>query len=287
MLKFNVDSQIKNNMRDDSQLRVTGVVQVYDKKDWFFPPHSHKELVDLVLITNGEGTLHFNHGVYKTQKGDKLVFDQDVLHGEYTNPDNPLETIGISLKGVQVAQQPPNHVLPDKALPIVKTNESFLTLFHLFHLIRNECLEQKNGFEIICQDAAKAVLSIIQVLVERNEPKTTCESVTMEFPVILDVVEYLNINYNKNISLDDLAKVFHFSSYYIARKFKEETGFTINQYLTNRRMGEAEKLLIFTDMTMTEIAAEVGYENLHHFYATFKKQIGIAPGQLKEMYNRK
>ena len=284
MFKLNVESEVKHNARNDTELRVAGVVQVYNKSDWFFPPHTHKEIVDLVLLTGGEGKLQFNNHSYATEKGDLLVFDQDVLHGEYTNPENPLETIGISLKGVQVEGLEYNHVLPDKVLPIIKTNDAFFVLYHLFHYIRDECIQQKAGYELVCQDAAKAVLTIVQQLILRN--KDVYEAQKMNFPVILDVVEYLNQNYYKNLSLEDIAKIFHFSSYYIARKFKEETGFTINQYITNRRMGEAEKLLIYTDMSIAEISTEIGYENINHFYATFKKYTGIAPGKLKEVYNK-
>jgi AraC-like DNA-binding protein len=284
LLRLNVDAGITNNLRDDSELRVTGFTRVYNQDEWTFPMHIHNDIADVVLITKGEGTLLYNNQKFKTQKGDLLVFNQDLLHGEHTNPQNPLEEICISLTGVQIDGLPYNHVLPDNIMPIVKTGEFYEVIYHLFHMIEHECTKKESGYDVICRDAAKTMLTIVQQLVDRCED--VYEAKKMNFPVILEVVEYLNVNYNENISLEELARKFHFSSYYLARKFKEETGFTINQYITTRRMGEAEKLLTYTDMSIAEISFEIGYDNINHFYATFKKYTGLAPGKLKERYNR-
>ena len=99
-----------------------------------------------------------------------------------------------------------------------------------------------------------------------------------------DYSYYLDTYYYKNISLDDLSKKFYFSSYYLARKFKEETGYTINQYIINRRMGEAERMLLFEDFSIKEIAKRNGYANVQHFYSTFKKYTGCTPIEFRNFY---
>ena len=284
MLKINVKSEIFQTKRDDSLLQVTGVVQVINQSEWSFPTHAHDDILDLVFITHGEGTLLYNNQKFKTQKGDLLVFNQDVLHGEYSNPSNPLETLVVSLTGIQIEGMPYNHILPADLLPIVKTGELFHLFYYLFDFVKDECVKLSKGYEMLTQDSAKLIVSLVQQLIERNYKQKTKEEIS--FPVMLKIIEYLNINYNKNVRLEDLEEKFHFSQYYLSHKFKEETGFTINQYITNRRIGEAEKMLIYTDMSITEISQSVGYDNLSHFYTIFKKNTGVSPGKLKETYNR-
>jgi AraC-like DNA-binding protein/quercetin dioxygenase-like cupin family protein len=284
VFKINVDKEPQHNFRDDSQLRVVGVLKITGESEWAFPTHKHEDIADMVLITKGEGVLYYNNQKYTTKERDLLVFNQNVLHGEYTNPQNPLETLVINLDGVQIDGLPCNHIVPNNVLPIIKTEDRYPILFYLFDFIVNECIHKEEGYEILCQDAAKIILSIVQQLINKNYKIMSCEM--MNFPVILEVVDYLNKNYNKTITLEDIERRFHFSSYYIARKFKEEIGFTINQYITNRRMGEAQKLLIYTNMSISEVALEVGYDNLNHFYAIFKKHVGFTPGKFKEIYNR-
>ena len=283
LLKINVKGDIYHSNRDDSLLRVAGIVQVIKDSEWSFPIHSHDDILDLVLITRGEGTLLFNNAKFKTQKGDLIVFNQDVLHGEYTNPTNPLETIVVNLAGVKIGDLPDNHAIPEDLLPILKTGEYFNLLYNLFSFVKDQCIKQEQGFEMLCKDSAKLILSLVQQLTEKHKQKSDEE---LSFPIMMKIIEYLDVNYNKNMRLKELETIFHFSQYYLAHKFKEETGFTINQYITNRRIGEAEKLLIYTDKSITEIAQAVGYDNLSHFYTIFKKHTGLSPSNLKEKYNR-
>ena len=281
MLKINLNCEIKDHGRDDSQLRVVGMVQV-DQEEWEFPMHSHSDIVDIVLITHGEGVLRYKNQKIDTCKGDLLVHNQDTLHGEHSNPNNPLEELCVSLTGVQIPGLPYSHILPEDFSPVVKTAEKFHLFYYLFDSIKNECLNQEEGYEVVCQDAAKLILSMIQMQINRGCHQTVEKKA--DFPVIMEMLEYLDINYNKFIRLEDLGERFHFSPYYLARKFKEEMGLTINQYVTNRRIGEAEKLLIYSDMPITEISRHIGYDTLNHFYAIFRKHIGVAPGRLREIY---
>ncbi len=283
-MKINIENGIHHSVRDDSLLRVAGVLHVCNETDWSFPMHSHDDVLDLVLIIRGKGTLFFNNQKYPTQKGDLLVFNQDVLHGEYTDPNDPLEIIVVNLKGVQAEGLPYNHLLPLDTLPIVKTGEQFQLMYYLFQFIKDECMKQADGFALLCKDSTKLILTIVQSLLERyNHQKADDE---MSFPVIQEIIDYLNLNFNKNIRLEDLEHKFHFSQYYLSHKFKDETGLTINQYLTNRRLGEAKKQLVYTDLSITEIAQNVGYDNLSHFYTIFKKHTGVSPTKLKETYKR-
>ncbi len=94
---------------------------------------------------------------------------------------------------------------------------------------------------------------------------------------VVDVKEYLDLNFSSRITLDDLASRFYINKYYLTRVFKEQCGQSITAYLQNVRITHAKQLLRFTDKTVEEIGLECGLGQLHYFSRVFKGIEGVAP----------
>ena len=94
--------------------------------------------------------------------------------------------------------------------------------------------------------------------------------------------EYINENYGKDISLDDVSREVDISPYYFSKVFKEETGANFIEYLTNVRMERAKELLKGSELSMKEICANVGYSDPNYFSRTFKRNVGVTPTEYKE-----
>lgn len=88
---------------------------------------------------------------------------------------------------------------------------------------------------------------------------------------------YIDENYNRELTLDDVSRVVNISSYYFSKVFKDETGENFIDYLTRLRIDQAKKLLLNTDKSMKEIAKEVGYSDPNYFSRNFKKYTGKTP----------
>ena len=108
---------------------------------------------------------------------------------------------------------------------------------------------------------------------------------TMESNVS-DVTEvtrrYIEQNYNRELTLTQIASEVNFSIYYLAHIFKREMGVSPMQYLMNCRMEKAKELLTDTRRTISDIAAEVGYQNKNYFTMLFKRNVGITPGKFRK-----
>ncbi|MCR5197047.1 MAG: response regulator [Pseudobutyrivibrio sp.] len=89
--------------------------------------------------------------------------------------------------------------------------------------------------------------------------------------------QYIDENYMKELTLDDVSRVVNISSYYFSKVFKEETGENFIDYLTKLRIEAAKKLLKTTNKSMKEISAEVGYTDPNYFSRNFKKYTGKTP----------
>ena len=94
--------------------------------------------------------------------------------------------------------------------------------------------------------------------------------------------KYMEENFSKDISLEDVSMKVDISSYYFSKLFKEETGRNFIEYLTELRMEEAKRLLKETDMSMKEICGMVGYSDPNYFSRSFKKYTGVTPTEARE-----
>ena len=98
----------------------------------------------------------------------------------------------------------------------------------------------------------------------------------------VDLTRYLQEHLSEEISLNLLADVFHLNPQYIGQLFKNEIGVYFLSYLTNIRMERAKKLLVSTDLPVSEVAQRSGYADYRVFTKTFKKAEGVTPSQYRQ-----
>ncbi len=98
---------------------------------------------------------------------------------------------------------------------------------------------------------------------------------------ITPAINYIDANYDKTISLAEIAKASYLSVSRLAHLFKEQMGITIIDYLTSVRIERAKQLLLATSQNCTEICFQVGYNNQSYFNRTFKELVGVTPRQFR------
>lgn len=94
---------------------------------------------------------------------------------------------------------------------------------------------------------------------------------------------YIENNYDKDISLSDIAEHIRISESWCSRQFKKETGKGIVEYLNDIRIDRATELLKNTDYATKEICTAVGYKSQNHFCTMFKKHTGYSPQEYRKM----
>lgn len=96
--------------------------------------------------------------------------------------------------------------------------------------------------------------------------------------------QYLEENYLSNIRLDEMSEKFSMNKFYITRKFREEYGCTINQFVTRLRITHAKELLRFSELNITEIANNSGFCDSAYFTRVFTKEEGISPTVFRKQW---
>lgn len=94
--------------------------------------------------------------------------------------------------------------------------------------------------------------------------------------------DYIEMNLGEKLRASDLAGLVGYSEYYITRKFKEETGFFINDYIKLARMERAKLLLQSTELSILEIAGQLGFATRSYFSQAFREVTGMTPTQFRE-----
>lgn len=101
------------------------------------------------------------------------------------------------------------------------------------------------------------------------------------------IEEYINLNYNKKISLSHLAEILHLCEKQVSRIIKAEFGMSFSDFVSKIRCGAAEYLLKNTSASVAEIAEKVGYGSYNGFYNMFVANVGIAPTEYREEKSKK
>lgn len=95
------------------------------------------------------------------------------------------------------------------------------------------------------------------------------------------IIDYIRMNYNKEIDFDHMAEYTGISYSYIRKIIKQKTGKSVMEYINRIRIEEAKRLLRQTDASLPEIAVTLGYNNDQSFNRFFKKYEGITPGEFR------
>jgi transcriptional regulator GlxA family with amidase domain len=89
--------------------------------------------------------------------------------------------------------------------------------------------------------------------------------------------ELMDAQYSQPLDLDELARIANFSRYHFLRAFRRAFHATPHEYLTRKRIERAKELLAQSELTVTEICFEVGFESLGSFSMLFHKIVGWSP----------
>ena len=104
---------------------------------------------------------------------------------------------------------------------------------------------------------------------------------------IIDIMDWININYNSNISVKKIADTFNYNPDYLSLSFKKYTGLPLLKYINKTKISVSKQLLLNSSFSIKEIARQVGFNDDKHFMKLFKKFEDVTPTQYRDAYFRK
>jgi len=140
-----------------------------------------------------------------------------------------------------------------------------------------EAAQKQTGYQFILQSLETQIIVHLLRHMETNLPSPVLHKRYNEDARIKKVIDYLFDNYAEDFSLEEIAGFANYSPYHFIRFFKDCTGKTPFQFLTEIKIAKAKELLANTNYSICEIALSCGYKNRTHFSNVFKKAVGASP----------
>lgn len=250
--------------------------------------HSHDDLCELILICEGEADYSIGGREYRVRRGDLLVYNSGVVHDERYGTALPVASYCCSMRGLKLRGLRENALLPDDARPVFDSGPRFETLRGTMALMFDALSSRADGCEAYCNHLLLGLLSLTWALLHsRPAPPDDGPRLPRNSPQDLlssRVKAYIDLHYTEDIRLQSLADALRVSPYYLSHVFKAMTGYSPGQYITRRRIGLAQNLLISTGLSVSEIAARVGYPSPSHFNERFSGHVGMSPRAYRKAY---
>lgn len=245
------------------------------KKDFSYHYHNfHK----IIVFISGKVTYHIEGKAYHLKPRDILLVSQGAIHKPEIDPSVPYERYifwirdDLSCQELNTCFQKAN----DRSFNLVRADSALQERLKDLLPEIEQTLQNKHFGDTVLRNALFTQFMIyinrIFLRTSSSPDKKTYSSDTQ----VEQLLKYINRNLSENLSIDQLANRFFFSKYHMMRKFKNETGYTIHNYITSKRLLMARSL-INQGMPVMKAAQASGFHDYTTFVRAYKKQFGKAP----------
>lgn len=245
--------------------------------------HHHHDNYEIFYLIKGDITYYIEGQTYKLQSNDLLIINNMELHRPYFDSNSVYERI----------------VLNFSAKYISAFNSSDFNLLDCFEKRKLGC-HNKISSEVVNQYGLKDYLYTIGEYAKNNSKESSIMILTMFVQLLVklnsiylenhdmlkdsrdqdkktaEILKYINENLEEKLTLDNLGKRFFVNKYYLCHVFKKNTGFTLQEYITYKRVLKAKELLSL-GIPVLQVSNMVGFGDYSNFLRVFKKIVGQPP----------
>lgn len=254
-----------------------------DKKDQEFEFHYHN-FNKIIIFLSGKVTYLVEGKAYDLKPWDMLLVSHHDIHKPIIDPDITYERIVIWLQNDFITSQKDRPcdlsacfaTANEKSFNLIRLNASLQTKIQtLIHALEDALSSEDFGHEVLSQTY------FLQLMVYLNrvfapEQYENDQSASRYNKQIAEILKYINLNLDADLSNNTLASVFFLSKYYLMHKFKEETGCTLHSYIQQKRLLHAADL-IKGGMPVLKASSQCGFADYSTFLRAFRKMYGVSP----------
>lgn len=245
--------------------------------------HMHESELELFFVYRGQGQYTVQGNSYHVQEGDMVICNANILHGEAPTRTRRMHSYCIALTNVHLPGLPENWLIDNETTPVVSFGSLSKQVGETMSLIHALFSAQRNQKKI-CEFMGISVLLLTNDLLHNRVSFKANRTSSNVGILAKQIQKYLDEHFREHLSLKLIGEIFHISEYYAAHVFKQEIGIPPMQYVAQRRIGEAQTLLMDTLIPISDISERFGYDNPCHFNAMFKKHVGMPPSLYRDSF---
>ena len=152
-----------------------------------------------------------------------------------------------------------------------------------FEKIRQTFLQKPLGYELEIKSELLHLFFLLYSQVPYQRSSQEHREITEKLKLVL---QFIQDHYQQGITVKELAELCHFSEYHFMRFFKRHMNMTSIEYLNQYRLEMASRQLAETNLSVTSIALESGFNNISYFNRVFKRKFGVTPMEYRA-YSKK
>lgn len=252
---------------------------IKDQTGQEFSYHYH-DFHKVVIFLSGKVTYHIEGKAYHLKPWDILLVSRHAIHKSEIDASVPYERFILWIKN-----DIPNKQLlqcfqkaSDRSYNLVRLNSSLQeklkdVLFELEASARSEAF----GKDILTQALFQEFMVYLNRIFLEKQYIFDKKSYSYDSQ-IANILKYINHHLGEDLSVNALASRHYISKYHLMRKFKEETGYTLHNYVINKRLLQA-RTLISEGTPILKAAHESGFAEYSTFSRAYRKQFGKAPSE--------
>lgn len=266
-------------INDDDRLQLS-FRPIYSA-DSYIPLHWHSHL-EILFILKGYMTVFINDRKYILKKGDMVVIGSRDLHStrtiskvNYILLQIPYDYLTRSLSHVSLIQF-------QTYFPAAESNPNEKQLCDCLFQLLKTYEKQEDGYQLYFSSVVYQFLFLLYRNYSRRITREDLEKENRNFEKMEEIIQYVKINYRREITLKEASQLLSVSPEYFCRLFKKHTGQTFLEYLNTIRMGHFYHDLTLTDYSINELLERNGITNYKVFMRMFKAAYKTTPGKLRK-----
>ena len=252
---------------------------IKDQTSKEFAYHYH-DFHKVVIFISGKAAYHIEGKAYQLKPWDILLVNRHAIHRPEIDSSVPYERFilwiqnDIPWQELLKCFQKAN----DRSYNLVRLNSALQEKMKdiLFEL-ENSAKSDEYGREILTQSLFLQFMVYLNRIFLEKQYIFDKKSYTFDSQ-IANILQYINHNLKEDLSVETLAAKYYVSKYHLMRKFKEETGYTLHNYIVNKRLLMA-RTLISEGMPVLKAAQESGFAEYSTFSRAYRRQFKTSPSE--------
>ncbi len=230
----------------------------------------------LVYTLSGKGVLEYEEERLVITKGKGFLIDCEQPHHYYTMKNTEWEFLWVHFNGPvargyyeEFRKNAPNSVMIENIEGIEGTIKAVLNL--------NQ--KKNRNTELLTSNQITGLLTEVLMATGLNDEDRQAMP-----QYVKEMAGEIDKNFNQNMPLEYFEDKYHFNKYHLLKQFKKYIGVTITEYIIICRMSYSKELLKYSDLSVGEVALEIGITNTTHYINLFKKREGMTPLEYRKLW---
>ncbi len=235
--------------------------------------------IEIELVTKGCGTHDLNGKETKAKPGLVYILRPSDFHNLATTEKMELYNISISESALH-PETLERLARYSKGVCTELSKEEFKTAKQLAELMHRESKSDSPDKQILQKLLDCFVITVLKKIPSLNS------SETVDSDPINQALTYVNMHFIDDPSLSEVSAVAHYNPSHFSTRFKETVGISYSEYLTDLKLKYSKRLLVSTELKISDVAFKSGFSSQSNFLRTFKAKIGTSPLKFRNKYRK-